>query len=96
MEVVRLPLGDQAGLDDDCIRLEERPDGTWSLTGTALCSGQDEGESVSIVGGPTFVTKAEAEAVGLAWAGDVGVSRLVISCGTSEHPLETLEIDRPL
>ena len=97
MEFVRLPTGEQAPVDADCLRLEEQADGTWKLTASALCVGGDyEGTSVSIVGAPVFDNVADAEANGLAWAANVGVARLVISLGTVQQPLEVLEMDEPL
>jgi hypothetical protein len=96
MEIVRLPLGKQASVEDDCIRLEQQPDARWRLTATALCRQEDEAESASIVGGALFDTAEQAEQAGVAWAEDVGVERLAISTGTMSQPLEMLEIDKPL
>lgn len=93
MEIVRLPLGKQAAVDADCIRIEEQSDGTYRLTGSGLCSEPEEDESVSLVGTRLFATREEAEATGLAWAQDVGVTQLFVSVGTRDHPLETIEID---
>ena len=96
MEIVRLPVGEQAPVDADCIRIEELPGSTFKLTASALCVAQDEGESVSIVDGLVFATLEQAEATGIAWAEDVGVERLFVSTGTLEQPLEVIEIDKPL
>lgn len=96
MEIVRLPLGEQASVDVDCIRIEEQPGTTYKLTASAMCVGADDGESVSIVGGPEFGTIEQAEAAGLAWAATVGVERLFVSTGTLARPLELIEIDKPL
>jgi hypothetical protein len=96
MEIVRLPLGKQASVDADCIRIEEQPAGTYKLTASAMCTGADDGASVSIVGGPVFRTFGEAEDAGLAWAADVGVDCLFVSSGSQTHPLELVEIDQPL
>jgi len=96
MEIVRLPVGKQASLDADCIRIEEQPGATYKLTASAMCTGADDGESVSIVGGPVFGTAEEAETTGVAWAVNVGVERLFVSTGTLAHPLELTEIDKPL
>jgi hypothetical protein len=96
MEIVRLPVGKQASVDVDCVRIEEQPGATYKLTGSALCVGGDEGESVSMVGGPLFATMDEAELAGMVWAENVGVERLCVSTGTLAHPLELLEIDTPL
>lgn len=98
MEIIRLPVGEQAPVDVDCIRVEELPDLTYKLTGTALCtvSVDDDADSVSIVDGPVFETIEQAEAAGMAWATHVGVERLFVSAGTLDQPLEVLEIDKPL
>ena len=96
MEIVRLPLGEQASVDADCIRIEEQPGATYKLTASALCVGADDGESVSVVGGPMFGTIKQAEAAGIAWAANVGVERLFISTGTLAQPLKLIEIDKPL
>jgi hypothetical protein len=97
MEIVRLPLGEQASVDADCIRIEEQVSGTYKLTASAMCAGRDEGDSVSIVGdGLEFASVELAEATGVAWATGVGVERLFVSTGTCAHPLELMEIDKPL
>jgi hypothetical protein len=96
MEVVKLPLGKQASVDADCIRIEEQTAGTYKLTASAMCTGANEGDSVSIVDGLVFETFEEAESTGLAWAADVGVERLFVSTGSRAHPLELIEIDQPL
>ena len=96
MEIVRLPLGEQASVDADCIRIEEQPGATYMLTASALCASTDDAESVSIVGGPAFGNIEQAEAAGFAWAEDVGVERVFVSTGTLACPLQLLEIDKPL
>lgn len=96
MEIVRLPLGEQASIDADCIRIEEQPGAIYRLTASALCASDDEGDSVSIVGGLIFESLEQAEAAGIAWAASAGVEHLFVSRGTLAHPLEPLEIDRPL
>jgi len=96
MEVVRLPVGKQAPVDADCIRIEQVDDISYKLTASALCSSVDDDESVSIVDTPVFQRFADAEAAGLAWAEDVGVEKLFVSTGTLAHPLEQIEIDGSL
>jgi hypothetical protein len=96
LEIVKLPLGQQAPVDADCIRIEEQSHGSYKLTGSAMCVGADDGESVSLVGGLMFESTEEAEATGLAWAANVGVECLLVSTGTLAHPLELTEIDHPL
>jgi hypothetical protein len=96
MEIIRLPVGEQASLDADCIRIEELPGSTFKLTASALCVGSDDGDSVSVVGGPIFDTREKAEAAGIAWATNVGVERLFVCTGTLDEPLKVIEIDKPL
>lgn len=96
MKIIRLPIGEQASVDADCIRIEEQSSGTYQLTASAMCRGTDDGESVTILGGLVFATVEEAEAAGLAWAAEVGVERLFVSTGTRQRPLELTEIDGPL
>lgn len=95
MDLIRLPVGEQANVDKDCIRIEELEDGSYRLTGTALCTRGDEGTSVSLVDALTFATRDEAEQVGIAWAESVGVEHLHLSVGTVGRPLELTEIDLP-
>lgn len=82
MEIVRLPVGMQASVDDDCIRIEEISEGKYKLSASALCSDADENDSVSISGTQLFATLEEAEANGFGWAESVGVKRLFVSVGT--------------
>jgi hypothetical protein len=97
MDIVKLPVGKQAAVDADCIRIEQTAEAMFKLTASALCvRADDDGESVSIVDGPTFASAEEAEAAGLTWAANVGVERLIVSTGTLEQPLELTEIDKPL
>jgi hypothetical protein len=96
MEIIRLPVGEPAPSDSDCIRIEEGPDGRYKMTASALCAGEGDGDSVSIVDGPVFDTAQQAEEAGLAWAGDVGTEQLYISLGTLDRPLKPTEIDLPL
>ena len=96
MEITRLPIGEPAPSDADCIRIEEGSDGKYKMTASAVCAGDDNGESVSIVDGPLFDTAQQAEEAGLAWAVDVGTEQLYISTGTLEQPLVPTEIDLPL
>ena len=96
MEVVRLPVGKQAPVDADCIRVEQVAEAVFKLTASAMCVDADVCESVTIIDVPTFNSAEEAEAAGLAWAADVGVDRLFVITGTLAQPLELIEIDKPL
>ena len=96
MELIELPVGKQAEVESDCIRIEQQRDGSFMLTGTALCRGEDEGESVSLIGDLTFETFEQARQTGMVWAETIGVERLYISTGTLERPFEMIEIDKPM
>lgn len=96
MEIVRLPVGKQAPVDTDCIRIEEQSAGSYKLTASGLCNDAEEDDSVSLVGTQLFGSVEEAEAVGMAWATSIGVERLFVTHGTLDHPLEPIEIDGPL
>lgn len=93
MELVRLPVGKQAPVDTDCIRIEEESARAFKLTGSAMCVEDDEGDSVSLIETQLFATVEEAEQVGTAWAASIGVDRLFVSTGTLACPLETIEMD---
>lgn len=93
MEIVRLPVGKQAPVDTDCIRIEEETAGSFKLTASGLCTEAEEDDSVSLVGTQLFGSAEEAEGVGMAWATSIGVERLFVTLGTLAHPLESIEID---
>jgi hypothetical protein len=96
MEITRLPLGEVAPPDADCVRIEEGPDGDFKMTASALCTRQDDGESVSIIDWPPFGTAQQAEDAGVTWANEVGAEHLYVSVGTLDRPLKSTEIDLPL
>lgn len=75
MEIVRLPVGEGAPRDSDCISIEEQPDGSFGLTGSLL---SDEG-SVAIVSPIICPTREAAEEQGLSWAAGCDVPRLYVS-----------------
>ena len=91
-----MPVGDQAPLDADCLRIEEQPGGLFKLTASALSLDKNETESLSIAGGPTYATIEQAEAAGTAWATTIGVASLYISVGLLIRPLKLTGIDLPL
>jgi hypothetical protein len=82
MNIVKLPAGELANEESDCIQIQKLPSGEFSLTGTVLlaCGDVEAIESVSLVGGKPYRTYEAAEAAGLAWA--------------SEHCVETLFVCR--
>ncbi|WP_267397154.1 MULTISPECIES: hypothetical protein [unclassified Sphingomonas] len=81
MEILKLPEGERAPDEVDCISIERQDDGRYELQGSALinCGDGDEVESVSLVQMTTYDTYEEAEAVGLAWAAEQCVEQLYVS-----------------
>lgn len=96
MEIIRLPLGEAPPVDVDCLRIEEQPGGEFSLTASALCANDENGDSMSIAGGPSFASREAAEQAGIAWARSLGAERLIVGTGTLSRPLQLNEIDLPL
>lgn len=81
MEIVRLPEGERAPEDTDCISLSELPDGRCRLEASALinCGDSEEAESIALVDGGAYPTLEDAEAAGFAWAESHCVERLFVS-----------------
>lgn len=79
MEIVKLPPGEQAPKESDCIRIEPSG-GEYRLVSSALfCRGDSEqAESIALVGGEPYRSYDEAEAAGLAWAAEHGVETLYV------------------
>ena len=97
MEIIRLALGERPSDDTDCIKIEEGSDGSFAISGTALCqlSGEDA-ESVSLVATEHFASASEAEDAGLVWANAQGVQTLYVGYGTLAHPIKLADVDKPL
>ena len=74
MDVVRLPFGELARPEDDCIRLHHLPDGRVRLEGTVL-----SGEASASIGGSYYTSEEAAEAAGLAWANECDVARIYVA-----------------
>ena len=81
MDVVKLPVGEQAPKDSDCISLRHLPDGKVRLEASALanCGDTDGDESIALVDGGAYDSMDEAEAAGLAWANSHGVEQVYVS-----------------
>jgi hypothetical protein len=81
MQITRLPSGQRAPDEVDCVSVEEKGDGTFVLQGTALiaCGDSDEAESVALVGLEPFASREQAEEVGLAWAAEQCVEHLYVA-----------------
>ena len=89
MEIVKLPVGVPAKVEDDCIRIQELADGNFLLTGTLLTSGGDEDdeESVGLIQSEPYPSYDAAEAAGLAWAHQCGVALLHVSRSDGTRPM---------
>ncbi len=85
MQIVKLPLGELASKDVDCIVIEKLPSGKYDLTGSALTirgeTSQDESVSTSV--DVPYETYEEAESAGLAWASGLGVEILYVETLTA-------------
>ena len=79
MEIINLPPGEEAPDDSDCISVQQLPDGTFNLTGAALCGE----ESVALVSDMLFETEDQANQAGLAWAAAQGVEQLYVATSTA-------------
>jgi hypothetical protein len=89
MEIVTLPPGKSAEVDNDCIRIQELPEGGFMLEGSALvaCGDSDPAESISLIDGQPYASYDEAEAAGIAWASDHCVAVLHVSRSKGTEPL---------
>lgn len=92
MDIVKMPVGEAAPVDGDCIRIQELEGGRFRLNGSVLfsCGDVDSGESVSLVGGELYATYDEAESAGLAWASDHCADTLHVSRSNGTAPLPEL------
>jgi hypothetical protein len=75
VEIIKLPVGERAPVESDCISIDEQADGSFLLTGSLL--GPDE--SVALVSELNFPTLEEAESTGLAWAADCDIATLYVA-----------------
>jgi hypothetical protein len=82
MDIIKLPPGEMAGEDTDCIKIERTPDGRYSLITSALvaCDNDevDAGDSEAVISSGTYASCEEAEAAGLAWAASLCVERIYV------------------
>ena len=81
MEIIKLPFGEQAPRESDCISVEEVGDGTFMLNTSSLsnCSEAAEGESTAVIGSQPYPSYDAAEAAGLAIAAEQCVEQVYIS-----------------
>lgn len=89
MEIVNLPTGLTGTVEDDCIRIQQMPDGRFMLTGNVLagCGDTEATESVGLIGSGPYDSYAAAEAAGLAWASEHCVELLHVSRSAGTEPL---------
>lgn len=89
MEIIKLAPGVMADEDTDCIKINERPDGTFSLVASALmeCGDGDNHESVALIGSEAYPSYEAAEAAGLAWAETHCVSTIYIETDGGAEPV---------
>ena len=95
MEIIKLPPGDMASEESDCIKINETPDGRFSLVASALmeCGDADNLESVALVSSETYPSYEAAEAAGLAWAEAHCVETLYIETGGDPEPFRPTPAD---
>ena len=81
MEIIKLPLGELAPKNVDCISIDQKEDGSFELNTSALaaCGGEDETESTSVIGSEPYPSYDAAEAAGLAIAAEHCVETVYIS-----------------
>jgi hypothetical protein len=81
MDIIKLPAGERAPTDSDCISIEAREDGRFTLNCSALanCDDPDETESIAVIGGDPYDSYDAAEAAGLAWAADRCVEQIYVA-----------------
>ena len=80
MEIIKLPFGEMAPEESDCISVQETDDGRFYLNTSALSNcPEDEAESSSVIGSAPYDSYEAAEAAGLAIAAEQCVETVVIS-----------------
>ncbi len=89
MEIIKLPPGEMASEDTDCIKINETADGQFSLVASALmeCGDGENVESVALVASDPYPSYEAAEAAGLAWAEAHCVATIYVETGGSPEPV---------
>lgn len=93
MEINKLPPGEMAPCDTDCIKINRAADGTFTLVASALmaCGDADNDESVALVSSDPYLSYDAAEAAGLAWAEELCVATVYIETGGNPEPVKPAE-----
>ena len=91
MEIIKLAPGEMAPDETDCIKINETPDGAFTLVASALmaCGDGDDSESVALVSSDPYPTYEAAEDAGLAWAQEHCVAKLYIETDGGPEPVRT-------
>jgi hypothetical protein len=76
MDIVKLPVGQPAPTESDCISIDQQADGRFGLTGSLL---SPEDESVAIVSPILCDTREAAEEQGISWAAGCNVPTLYVA-----------------
>lgn len=79
MEIIRLPWGELAPEESDCVHVEEAGEGHWTINTSALSSCDDEAESDATIGSAPYDSYEAAEAAGLAIAAEQCAGTVYIS-----------------
>jgi hypothetical protein len=81
MEIIKLPVGELAPKESDCIHIEKQADGTFELNTSSLsaCDAAEDAESTAVIGSEPYPSYDAAEAAGLAIAGEQCVETVYIS-----------------
>ena len=80
MDIEKLPPGEIAPVDSDCIKITKRDDGRFTLITSALvqCDDDDEAVSEAVIGSEEYASYDEAEQAGLAWAEEQCVAHIYV------------------
>ena len=88
MDIIKLPAGEMAPPDTDCIKINRTAAGDYTLVASALmvCGDGDDAESVALVGSEPYPSYEKAEGAGLAWAEAHCVGTIYIETGGGSEP----------
>lgn len=88
MEIIKLPPGEMAPEDTDCIKINQARDGKFTLVASALmaCGDGENQESVALVSSDPYRSYDDAEGAGLAWAESHCVATIYVETGGEAEP----------
>ena len=81
MEIIKLPVGQLAPKESDCISIDQNADGVFELNTSSLsaCQAADDAESMAVIGSQPYPSYDAAEAAGLAIAAEQCVTTVYIA-----------------